>query len=559
MSQQDPLSLSERMAFSVLASEEVSSQVLLCSLKARDLELDERPPLTLMLCLDTSGSMMGRPLDLVCEAIEMLLSKLDARDRLGMVTFNNRARLISPLRAINEEGRAFFHGVLRTVQALGSTNMAAGLRLAMEHLQRDNRGALSHVLLFSDGQPNRGDMEPEELATILLRTDDNCSLSCLGFSRDHDEDLLQKLARIGRGGYAYIESPEMIPHAFARELGGLLSVVGAQVQLFLRPLASCSILGLRNPLPLKYTGQGIKIDLPDLIGGAEMHLFVEIQVEAPGSYGHHPLMEIELRYQFPGVHPQQISRTHRVECAIGPERSSAMDPVVATRLLLYEVAEVWEQAHDLAQHGNFAQAIQHLQVQKARLRDAPGYREKKGDIRNWYEQIVDEINVLSEYPRGERYQHVRKAAKSEMADPSGILRRSGTSIGELNTTQRQLLGELMLKAVGVPHAFLEVESVPSDSSLAVGHIFPLLGEASIGRLGAIAIDHASVGKRHVRLIATPKGYMAIDLLSVNPPSINGETMLRPTRLNEGDLLRIGDFDLRFHLGLAPALQRPLSF
>lgn len=558
MGHQHPIVLQERLSLPVLACGESSTQLLLCSLKAADMERMERPPLTLMLCLDTSGSMMGRPLELVCESIEMLLSKLDVRDHLGMVIFNNRARLISPLRQINEEARAFYKGVLRGIQALGSTNMAAGLRLALEHLTREYTGSLSHLILFSDGQPNRGEMFPVELSAIIERAGEHFSLSCLGFSAKHDEYLLQQLARTGRGGYAYIESPETIPHAFAKELGGLLSIVGTQVQLLLRPMSGCSILGMRNPLQLKYTGQGLKIELPDMMAGSQFHLFLDIQIEVADAWGPQPLLEMELRYQFPGSFPQQISTTQQIHYVAAQEGSSQMDPVVATHLLLHEVSQAWEHAHELANAAKFPEAISLLQQQKERLRSAPGFREKKGSIRNWYEQIVDEIAVLSAYPKGERYQHVRKAVLSEMADPSGLLRRSGTSIAALNTTQRQLLGELMLKAVGMPHAYLRVVSVPSDSDIPVGQTFPLLGEASIGRMGQIQLDHPSVGKQHVRLIATPQGYIAIDLLSINPPAINGETMLRPTRMSDDDVLKVGEFELSFHMGVAPNLQLPPS-
>ncbi len=558
MAQQHPITLVGHLAYPVMGSGENQTQVLLCSLKAYDLELTQRAPLTLMLCLDTSGSMMGRPLELVAESIAMLLSKLDSRDRLGMVTFNNRARLISPLRAVNEEGRAFYQGVLRGIQALGSTNMSAGLQLALEHLTRDSEG-LSHLLLFSDGQPNRGEIDTEELQSIVGKADTRCSVSCLGFSAKHDEDLLYTLARTGRGGYAYIESAETIPIAFAKELGGMLSIVGNHIQLLLRPRAGCSILGLRNDVNLKYTGQGLMVELPDMLGGAQYHLFVDVQVEAPESHGVRPLVEFELRYILPGTHPQQVSLTHQVEYTVAEQPSGEMNPIVSTRLLLYEVAAAWEKAHMLANSNKFSEAIQLLTEQQSRLRAAPGFREEKGDIRNWFEQMVDEIAVLSEYPRGERYQHIRKVAMSEMPDPSGLMRRGSTSIVELNTTQRSLLGELMLKAVGMPHAYLQIEFVPDDSELEVGHVFPILGEASIGRMGEIIIDHHSIGKRHVRLVATPKGYIVIDLLSINPPSINGEVMLHPTLLSDEDMIHIGDFFLSFHMGLAPELQRSLQF
>jgi hypothetical protein len=432
--------------------------------------------------------------------------------------------------------------------------MEAGLRLSLEQLSDVEGEALTHLILFSDGQPNRGETDPSKLASRLTRIKDRSSFSFLGFGDAHNEDLLQQMAQESLGGYAYIESAETIPLAFAKELGGLMSIVATDVQLFLRPLFGCSILKLLNNLQTRYTERGFAVTLPDMIAGAEFHLFFELSVNAPEQYGAQQMAELELRYCLAGQHKQQIAQTRHLEYVASNERSAEMDAVAATRLLLYQVAQAWEEAHKLAQSARYADAISLLQSQQLRLRSAPGFRERKGEIRNWYEQIIDEIAVLSEAPRGERYQQVRKVVKSEMSDPSGIFRRSNTSFANLNTTQRHLLNDLMLKAVGIPHAYLQIESIPADSPIENGHIFPILGEVSIGRMGQIQIDHHSIGKLHLRLIATPDGYLAIDLLSTNPPAINGKPLLKSTRLFDADLIQLGEFTLRFRLGLAPSLQ-----
>lgn len=437
--------------------------------------------------------------------------------------------------------------------------MSAGLELALGQLAQENQGP-AHLLVFSDGKPNRGEVDTGKLHQIVSRLGGNhLSVSCLGFSAEHDEDLLQGLAHKGQGSYAYIESAETIPIAFAKELGGLLSIVGHQVQLFMRPMAGCSIVGMRNDLVLHYTGQGLRVDLPNMLGGAEYHLFLDLLQDAPEKMGSSTLVEMELRYVLPGSHSQQVSLSRLVEYTVQEKRGREVSPFVATRLLLYEVAVAWRESHVLATQERYSEAIALLQEQKERLFAAPGFREAKGEIRNWFEQIVDEVAILSEYPKGERYQQVRKVAKIEMSDPSGIFRRSGTSFVKLNTTQRSMLGKFMLKAMGMPHAYLRLESVPAGCTLEVGHIFPLLGEVSLGRMGEIAIDHSSLGKRHIRLVATPKGYILIDLLSVKPSSVNGDMVLQPTPLKDGDRILVGEFLFRFHMGLAPGLKRELKF
>lgn len=549
-----PITLDYRLAHPVLGPEQQLTQMLLCSMTAKDVPLAERPPLTLMLCVDTSGSMMGRPLELVIESIRMLLDQLNKNDRLGMVIFSNRPRIISSVRNVNEEGKSFFQGVLSGIQAMGSTHLEGGLRLALEHMPTIQDGELGHIVLFSDGKPNRGEISTTALANMVGKHQD-ITLSSFGFGLKHDEDLLQKLARTGKGGYAYIESPDMVPLAFAKELGSLFSVVGTNVKLLLRPLSGCSIVGLRSPQQqILYTERGMAIELPDLIAGQTFHLLMKIQLQTQSTPARHRFCEMELRYTLTGSTPQEISFVSPLFYEVKEDPEIELDPIVATRVLLQDVSEAWEKAHQHAMKKQYDEAVALLAPLLPRLKMALNMGVNGEEIRNWYEQIVDEVAILSQRPDEERYQRVRKAAKSEMSDPTGIFRRSNTSIINLNTTQRNLLGELMLKAVGMPHAHLRVVTKPSDSDIEEGHTFPILGEVSIGRLGQIQLDHPSVSKRHVRLVATPKGYLLIDLLSTNAPIVNDKPVSGPTRLEDGDKLCIGDFVLSFHMGLAPELK-----
>lgn len=550
---QSPINLSYRLAHSVLGTEQQLTQMLLCSVTAKDQQVKQRPPLTLMLCVDISGSMMGRPLELVNESIRMIMEQLTPGDRLGMVVFSTKARVISPIRYINQEGKSFFQGVLSTIQAMGSTHMENGLRLALDNMPATEDGELGHIVLFSDGKPNRGETSPERLAAMIEARQDEITLSSFGFGLKHDEDLLQRLARTGKGGYAYIESPETVPYAFAKELGSLFSVVGNQVQLLLRPLKGCTIMGLRSPQQIQYTERGMSIDLPDLIAGQTFHILLKMQFNTPDILGQYRFCEMELRYTMTS-HPQEVSSLKPLFVEIQNNPKIEMDPIVATRVLLQDVAETWEQAHAQAAKNRYDDAVNLLSPLLNRLQMALKMEANQDELRNWYEQIIDEIDIYSQRPDEERYKQVRKAAKSEMSDPTGLFRRGNTSIINLNTTQRNLLGELMLKAVGMPHAHLRVEKAPTDSKFQKGHTFPVLGEVSIGRLGQIELDHPTVSKRHVRLVATPKGYLLIDLLSKNPPLVNNKSISGPTRLNPNDQISLGDFILSFHMGLAPDLK-----
>ncbi len=548
-----PLSLQYQLAYPTLGVDQQLTQPLMLTFKAEDTKITERPPLTLMLCVDLSGSMMGRPLELVVESLKMLLNQLNPNDRLGMVTFANKGRLVSPVRKLDPEGRGFFLGVLSSIQAAGSTNLEEGIRLALKEMPECRDGEIAHVVLLSDGKPNRGETETRLLSKIVAEQRGGVTVSCFGYGLKHDEDMLQVLAKKGGGGYAYIESEDVAPLAFAKELGSLFSMVGTDIKFLLRPCGGAAVIKLRGSQTIRYTERGMLIEVPDMIAGQQIHLLLDLQIQTPGRAGRHALAETELRYTLPGTRPQEISLVQTIYYDVGDDVSVQIHPDVADRVLLQELAEAWEEAHTYASMRQFDHAKQLITPFLARLKKAPGYNVEGSEIRNWYEQIVDEISIFTQRPDEERYQQIRKAAKSEMADPTGVLRRGNTSIINLNTTQRELLSRLMQKVFGVPHAHLKVEKTMEGSKIPVGTNFPILGETSIGRLGQVQLDHDAVSKRHVRLVATPAGYLVIDLMSTNTPKVNDKPVKEPTLLKENDRIQIGGFVLSFHMGIAPNL------
>ena len=54
-------------------------------------------PFAFSLVLDTSGSMVGQPLERAKAAAQMVITHLGAEDRIGVVTFSDAARTIIPL------------------------------------------------------------------------------------------------------------------------------------------------------------------------------------------------------------------------------------------------------------------------------------------------------------------------------------------------------------------------------------------------------------------------------------------------------------------------------
>ena len=106
----------------------------------------ERMPLNLILVFDTSSSVAGQRMHFLLQAGEALLDQLRAQDRVALLSFSSRVRLLAALTPSRQQIR----GALSTLEAKGATSVrdAAFAGLA---LREDDPGR-SLVLIFSDGE-----------------------------------------------------------------------------------------------------------------------------------------------------------------------------------------------------------------------------------------------------------------------------------------------------------------------------------------------------------------------------------------------------------------------
>lgn len=78
-----------------------SQRQMAISISAIADRIDRSVPLNLCLILDHSGSMKGRPLETVKQAAQGLVDRLAPGDRLSVVVFDHRAKVLVPNQAIN--------------------------------------------------------------------------------------------------------------------------------------------------------------------------------------------------------------------------------------------------------------------------------------------------------------------------------------------------------------------------------------------------------------------------------------------------------------------------
>jgi len=170
----------------------------------------ETPSLALVAALDRSGSMNGEKLTMAKTAALGAIELLSARDLAGVIAFDGEASWVAEIQPAQNLGA--IRPLVEKIVAGGGTNVAAGLRLALQGL-RTAPAAIRHAILLSDGVSIPGPYA--EIAETMRA--EGISLSTVGVGSDADTTLLDKLARLGGGRFYFTDSPDAIPAIFARE------------------------------------------------------------------------------------------------------------------------------------------------------------------------------------------------------------------------------------------------------------------------------------------------------------------------------------------------------
>jgi Ca-activated chloride channel family protein len=123
----------------------------------------EQAPLTVVLALDTSGSVAGRMLDALRAAARALVEGLPARDHVGLLTFSHRL----DLRAGPQATRAEILGALDHLEATGATALHDAIYAAMRLSSPEDRRL---VVVFSDGADNRSWLSADDVREASRRT-----------------------------------------------------------------------------------------------------------------------------------------------------------------------------------------------------------------------------------------------------------------------------------------------------------------------------------------------------------------------------------------------------
>ena len=233
----------------------------------------KRPPLDLVLALDTSGSMEGPAIDALRGAAHDLIERMSPRDHLAVVTFASTAEVLVPSTVLTAEAREKALDAVAHIKARGTTNMAGGLGLALGQVAAGRvSGSVDRIVLLGDGVPN----DPAPLPQLIAQARaDRISITALGLGLESDENLLGDIAMKTGGVYRYVDKPDAVADVFDHELTRMQTVVGRNLYLQLQPGPGVTI----EPMPgLTASGPQLVATLGDLAAGESRDVIVPIKI-----------------------------------------------------------------------------------------------------------------------------------------------------------------------------------------------------------------------------------------------------------------------------------------
>ena len=227
-------------------------QLLRIGLQGRVIPDEHRKDATLTFVIDVSGSMQRENrLELVKKALNLLVDQLRPTDKVGIVVYGSRGRLVLPHTGV--ERRSEILAAINSLEPAGSTNAEEGLRIGYDLAWRNaSVNHINRVILCSDGVANVGNTGPDEiLKEIRTYVDKGIVLSTVGFGMGNYNDvLMERLADTGNGNYAYVDTLSEAKRIFVENLTGTLQLIAkdAKIQVDFNPevVSRFRLLGYEN-------------------------------------------------------------------------------------------------------------------------------------------------------------------------------------------------------------------------------------------------------------------------------------------------------------------------
>lgn len=234
-------------------------------------------PINIALVIDKSGSMSeANKMTRVKEALLVMLEQLRPQDTIAIIAFDSSAFVLLPSQEVGD--RTAVRKVIQDLEPNNSTNIHEGLMFGFREVQRNLiRNGTNRVILLTDGIANQGVTDPKEIASAAKPYNDmGIDLSTIGLGQSIQREMLQTLAREGRGLHHFIGDSGDIEKVFLNEVQSLLSPAARSPELEIDYGTGWKLQHIYGYEP-KLDTKAASIELPTLNSGATQVVLMRLQ------------------------------------------------------------------------------------------------------------------------------------------------------------------------------------------------------------------------------------------------------------------------------------------
>ena len=415
-----------KIEYNCLKAEEKSALGLMFEVTAPESPADDTPkarePKGIVFVIDRSGSMGNGRLELVKQTITDMLPRLGAEDYLSVVTFDDSARVELELTQIKDAKLADLVKKIGEIQTGGSTNIEAGYRFGLAEAAKAPAGVESTLVLLSDGEANRGVVDPAQLGQLAAAaTEHMVTTSTIGIGEGYDETILDAMSISGTGNHFAAYRLEEAVDGLSDELDGLLKKTVANLKVEIEAIGSFNTdeFKVRKVNYLRdfktYPGKATA-NLGDLASKEEKNFVFEVTLPAQFVADTSLLQAIKVSYEYEDlVLARKVTggQTFELEVATANDYvAPAKNEDIVVELKAMRMQDIKEQAIALMRDGRELEA-----------------RELIKQAGKEFEQLLDDMKNMSARNQVRMYSQLSEVEEmSTFSDRDEFMKRGTESV-----------------------------------------------------------------------------------------------------------------------------------
>jgi len=170
-------------------------------------------PLSIVLGVDVSGSMKGKPFAETKRAISRFLDQLDKRDYISLMTFGSRVVFLTDF---TSKKYIIREKMQESVPIEKWTHLYDATCEALKKVQRRAPTTKKAIILITDGKDEKSTKSRAESVDKALNT--NVPIFAIGFGHKIDREYLEEIVKVSEGYFLFTPNPDEITKLYDKVL-----------------------------------------------------------------------------------------------------------------------------------------------------------------------------------------------------------------------------------------------------------------------------------------------------------------------------------------------------